>query len=91
MMKNFKTKKFNKKGDMSIALIVAIVLGLTIILISIYMIYNKAKIASGAGGCDPSDCATKADKCVGDTKYSFTPCTMPDGETKGKCCFAIGG
>jgi len=83
------TKK-NKKGDMSIQMIVGIVIALVIIMIAIYMVSGKAKIANKAGGCSADMCKEKASDCPAGTQYSYTPCTKDDKhKTKGKCCFSI--
>lgn len=86
-----------KKGDMSMGLIVAIVLGLIILVISAYIIYDKFKQGNAATSCagqggnciknDPGDSSIKCPDSL-PTK-SIIPCKTPDSADNkydGICC-----
>lgn len=86
----------SKKAEMSFALIVAIVLGLIIIAISAYMIYDKSRQAQSIGKCEAlgGDCVSYATKeCPAGQTASLTPCKTKGTDGKlskifdGRCCY----
>ncbi len=80
----------SKKGDMTIPVIVAIVLGLTIIVLSLFIIMGRGKTMSKVGAC-PDWCVTQKSDCKEPRPtLGLTPCTFEDPSTKktvhGRCC-----
>lgn len=90
-------KMDSRKADMSIAMIVAIVIGLTVILVIIFMFTGKTKMFAKAGTC-PGDCALcdygeTCEKACPESKpmRGFRHCTVEIGgeEKDGRCCEKI--
>ena len=83
----------SRKAEMSFALVVAIVIGLIVLAISAYIIYDKSKQAQAAGKCAALGGECHVGKCPPTnrpdlTEGSLTPC-KPEGEDKfiGRCCY----
>ncbi len=76
----------SKKGvEMTIPVIIAIVLGLTIMVVSLFIIMGRGKTLSKVGACDDA-CAVSKDQCPDDKPtLGLTPCTTKDGKS-GHCC-----
>jgi len=86
MLKIFKSRK----GDMSVPVIVAIVIGLTLLVIMIYLLWGKSKNLSEAVGCPREECSANDPRgeCPAGQTKSYNPCSFKDGDqTKtGRCC-----
>jgi len=80
----------SRKGDMSVPVIVAIVIGLTLLVIMVYLLWGKSRNLSEAVGCERSLCSANDPQgnCAAGYTKSYTPCSFKDGEvTKtGRCC-----
>ncbi|MFC1723426.1 hypothetical protein ACFL0V_04775 [Nanoarchaeota archaeon] len=73
-----------KKADMTIGLIIAIAIGLTILVISLYLLTGRGKQLDKVGKCEGKMCIVENEKCPGDTKRGLTPCKK--GDKSGWCC-----
>lgn len=87
----------SRKAELSFSVIVAIVIGLVIIAIALYLIYDKSRQAQAMGKCEALGglCSASDGKCppTGSprtdlTQGSLTPC-KPTGEKEfiGRCCY----
>lgn len=91
--------RFNhsRKGDMSINMIIGIVLGLIILAVAAYMIYDKSKQANAAGKCEAMGGICHVGKCPPSdrpdlSQNSITPCKIASEEGgkesyAGHCCY----
>ena len=82
--------KRSRKAEMSFALIVAIVIGLIVIAIAAYMIFDKSRQAQAIGKCEALGgvCQAYGSSCTPDKTASLTPCKTPDSKTfDGRCCY----
>ncbi|MFC1742283.1 hypothetical protein ACFL3V_07145 [Nanoarchaeota archaeon] len=80
-----------KKAEMTFPVIVAIVIGLVILAIFIYMISGKSRDLVSGTSCPDNECsAFKSDgTCPPDKPVkSFTPCKVK--KLPGRCCVAEG-
>lgn len=80
----------SRKGDMSVPVIIAIVIGLTVLVIMIYLLWGKSRNLSEAVGCPREECSANDPRgeCQPGYTKSYTPCSFKDGDvTKtGRCC-----
>ncbi len=83
--------KITKKAEMSMALIVAIVIGLIILAIVIYMFTSKAKALNTSTSCLPEECSANptvkfdcSGMAGGGYTRSFTACKYE--KKTGFCC-----
>jgi hypothetical protein len=79
----------NRKAmEMTLPIIVAIVIGLIIIVISIYVFTGKTKVLSSAGNCEASECVLSKEDCASGYVKGFIPCTKEVSGKKesGRCC-----
>lgn len=80
---------------MTIPVIIAIVIGLTIVIISLFIIMGRGKTLQQVGQCKGlcKQCSADDAKCPADKRcpkeypnLGLTPCTAEDGKTQGRCC-----
>ena len=81
-----KNKKIliNKKGEISITMLIFIVLGVVVLVVSIYLIYKGGKSAGAAGDCS-GECKAAGESCPSGYYKTLTSCKT-SGDKKGKCC-----
>ena len=95
--------KQSRKAEMSFTLVIAIVIGLIVLAISAYVIYDKSRQAQAAGKCEALGglCSAGDGKCPPTgasrddlTRGSLTPCKPTvngkPSDTKellGRCCY----
>ena len=87
-------KKGSKRAEMTFPVLVAIVIGLVLIAIMIYMLSGKSRDLSTGTSCLPEDCSAHdnnknyEEKCPPEKVKSYTPCKVGSGKDAkpGFCC-----
>lgn len=85
-----KIKRSKKAMEMSMGLIVVIVIGLIILAIVIYLVWDKTKQGTAAGKCEAQGgtCKDPEKACDPGFRSSITPCKFQDSKTYNSyCCF----